>query len=278
MLMEGLSLLSPLRRRNIAVWIHFCLLLCHGKNPKSTLLITAVFVDWNTSLLNVMFWWLNFAVDIFCLMSILFVICAGASCYNYWDPSGLAIDCSGGLSTQLGNLFEDMKFSDVIFNIGGRRFPAHKIILSARSEVFEAMFEHSTQEKFTNQIEIEEIEPEVFQELLRFIYTGRLDSKTMKTMAARLLIAADEYVLNELKSECQNYLYREMSPVNCVEIILHGDLLNPAKYMKNVLNEAAVFFRYLPDKVMATAKWEKMEKENPQILLKVQKILFSGKV
>ena len=67
-----------------------------------------------------------------------------------------------------------MQFSDVNLNIRGREFPAHKNILAARSEVFAAMFQHPTKEKLSNQIEIEDIEPEVFQELLRFIYTGRV--------------------------------------------------------------------------------------------------------
>ena len=187
----------------------------------------------------------------------------------------LVIDCNGNLMIQLEKLFEDMKFSDVVFNIGTRQFPAHKSILAARSEVFEAMFTHSTKEKLTNQIDIEDIEPGIFKELLRFIYTGRLNSTTMETMAAGLLIAADKYLLTELKNECENYLVRQMSPVNCVELILHGNLLNPAEHLKKVLKEAAKVFLLLPGEVMATSKWEKMEKENPQLLFKIQKILFS---
>ena len=137
------------------------------------------------------------------------------------------------------------------------------------------MFTHSTKEKLTNQIDIEDIEPGIFKELLRFIYTGRLNSTTMETMAAGLLIAADKYLLTELKNECENYLVRQMSPVNCVELILHGNLLNPAEHLKKVLKEAAKVFLLLPGEVMATSKWEKMEKENPQLLFKIQKILFS---
>ena len=91
------------------------------------------------------------------------------------DPrASLAINCTNELSTQFGDLFDKMPSSDVNFNIGGREFPAHKLILAARSKVFEAMFKHSTKENVTNQIEIEDIKPEVFQELLRFIYTGRV--------------------------------------------------------------------------------------------------------
>jgi speckle-type POZ protein len=192
-------------------------------------------------------------------------------------PPGVAINCSGGLSDQLEKLFEKMLFSDVVFNIGGREFPAHKSILAARSEFFAAMFQDPTKENLKHQIEIEN-DPEIFEELLRFMYTGRLDTSTMETMAVGLLVAADKYLLNDLKSECENYFVREMSSENCVELILHGDLLNPAEHLKKSIKEAAKFFRLFPSHVMETDKWEEMEKENPQMLFKVQKILFSEKV
>jgi hypothetical protein len=65
------------------------------------------------------------------------------------DPSSLAIDCSSELITHLVNLYlyDDMQFSDVNFNIGGREFPAHKNILAARSQYFAAMFKHPTKEQ-----------------------------------------------------------------------------------------------------------------------------------
>ncbi len=119
-----------------------------------------------------------------------------------------------------------MQYSDVVFNVDGREFTAHKNILTVRCEVLAAMFQDPTKENSTNQVKIEDIEPEVFQELLRFINSGRLNSLSM---AAKLFIAAEKYVLEELSEECKNYLYLQMSPVNCAELILHGDLLNPAK-------------------------------------------------
>ena len=193
------------------------------------------------------------------------------------DPPVPHIDCSDELVIHLEQLFDKMKFSDVIFNVHGREFPAHKNILAARSEVFAAMFQHPTKEKLTNQVEIEDIEPEVFQEMLRFIYTGQLNLATMKIMAVGLLIAADKYLLIKLKIVCQNYLLRQMSPVNCVELILRDDLLNPPEHLKESIKKAAQCFQRLQSEVMATAKWEKMEEENPKLLFQIQKTLFNMK-
>jgi speckle-type POZ protein len=129
------------------------------------------------------------------------------------DSSSDAINCRCQLSTDLDGLFYNMQFTDVIFKVRGREFPAHKSILFARSEGLAAMFQHPSKEQ-ANQIEIEDIKPEVFQELLRFIYTGRVSTATMETMATGLLIAADKYELDELKTECVNYMFLHMSPDN----------------------------------------------------------------
>jgi speckle-type POZ protein len=164
-------------------------------------------------------------------------------------------------------------FSDVKFNIRRREFPAHKSILAARSEVFTAMFEHPMREQSTNQIEIEDIEPEVFQEFLRFIYTGRISTATMESMATGLLITADKYLLDELKKECENYLVHHMSPDNCVVLLLHGDLQNPAEPLK----EAAKFLHRFPHEVMATDGWKKMKQENPVLLWDIHQFVLYKK-
>jgi hypothetical protein len=124
------------------------------------------------------------------------------------------------------------------------------------------MFEHSTKENITDEVVIEDIEPEVFHELLRFIYTSRLStSTTMDTMAARLLVAADKYMLAQLKSDCEIHLLRRMSPDNCVELLmLVSDQIHPA----NNLKKAAIdlFWRF-PREVMATDGWKRAKQEHP---------------
>jgi speckle-type POZ protein len=187
------------------------------------------------------------------------------------DPPVPAIDCTdGGLSSHLEELFNDMSFSDVSFNIGGREFPAHKIILAARSEVFAAMFKHPMREQSTNQIKIEDIEPEVFQEMLRFIYTGRVSTLTMETMSVGLFIAADKYLLDALKLKCENYMLSQMSPDYCLVLLLHGDLQNPTKPLK----EAAKFFQRFPSQVTATERWEQMKQQGPVMLCEIQQFVL----
>jgi speckle-type POZ protein len=185
-----------------------------------------------------------------------------------------AIKCLNELSTHFGGLFNNMQFSDVNFNVFGSEFPAHKLILAARSEVFAAIFKHPMREQSTNQIEIEDIKPEVFQEMLRFIYTGQVQfDKLSEKMVVDLLVAADKYLLGQLKMQCENYLLHHMSPDICVFFLLTGDLQNPAEPLK----EAVKFFRRFPNQVMATDGWKKMKQENPVYLCDIQQFVFCNK-
>lgn len=182
------------------------------------------------------------------------------------------IDSSEELLNNLGGLFENMKFSDVIFNVRDRLVPAHKSILAARSKVFEAMFQHPFEEKTSNQVKIEDIDPDVFHELLRFIYTGRMALTKMEVMADGLLMAADKYLVDGLKTKWESYLVLHLSPVNCLRLLLHGDLLN--KNPTETLEKAAKFFRRHQCQVIATAEWKKAKENNPSLLCDIQEFVY----
>ena len=101
-----------------------------------------------------------------------------------------------------------MAYSDVKIVVSGKEFLAHKIILSgkknnvfiliqefnnfsqnlARSVVFEKMFQHDMKENLKNKVDLNDIVPEVFEELLKYIYTGKVSN--LQQMAPYLLDAA----------------------------------------------------------------------------------------
>ena len=51
------------------------------------------------------------------------------------QPSGL-IDHVSSLSSNLGDLIDNSEYSDINLVVEGRQFPAHRVILAARSEYF----------------------------------------------------------------------------------------------------------------------------------------------
>ena len=84
-------------------------------------------------------------------------------------------------STKLGQSLnkqrKENKFCDVVIKMAGKSFPAHKSVLaSASKHYFNTMFNSRFRESTENEINIEG-DPEIFEVLLKFIYTGKLKVK-----------------------------------------------------------------------------------------------------
>ncbi|KAK4257924.1 hypothetical protein QN277_007448 [Acacia crassicarpa] len=99
--------------------------------------------------------------------------------------------------------------SDVTFLVEGKRFYAHRICLLASSDAFRAMFDGGYREKDARDIEIPNIRWEVFELMMRFIYTGSVD--VTQDIAQDLLRAADQYLLEGLKRLCEYTIAQDIS-------------------------------------------------------------------
>lgn len=176
------------------------------------------------------------------------------------------------LQTQLEELFKNKSLSDVKLIVGGRTLHAHKIILAARSKVFAAMFEHETAEKLSNQVDIQDVDPDLFQEVLIYIYSGRMSSGTMVKKAVGVLVVADKYFLDQLKAECETHLMKRMTADNCVELLALADQPHPAAHLKKY---AVDFLQRSPALVKATDSWKKAKQEKPLWFCDLIEMLFA---
>ncbi|XP_073273104.1 ARM REPEAT PROTEIN INTERACTING WITH ABF2-like [Primulina huaijiensis] len=102
--------------------------------------------------------------------------------------------------------------SDVTFLVEGKRFYAHRICLLASSDAFRAMFDGGYREREAKDIEIPNIRWDVFELMMRFIYTGSVDIKL--DIAQDLLRAADQYLLEGLKRLCEYAIAQDISVEN----------------------------------------------------------------
>lgn len=82
-----------------------------------------------------------------------------------------AIDCSrlhsiqvpdSDIGAHFGVLLENMEGSDVVFDVAGEKFHAHKLVLAARSPVFRNEFFDRLEED-TQEVVITDLEPKVFK-------------------------------------------------------------------------------------------------------------------
>ena len=97
-------------------------------------------------------------------------------------------------------LLLDGHFSDVVLCVGDRKFPVHRAILAARSPVFRAMFTSNMKESVAEEIQIEEIKPDVMEEILRCVYTDQVPVEC----GCDVLIAFDRFGWISLFDRCQD--------------------------------------------------------------------------
>lgn len=154
------------------------------------------------------------------------------------------------LPEDLEELFNSQDLSDVTICANGKEFKAHKAILAARSPMFRGMFSHDMKETKLNRVDVPDVDADVLQEMLRFIYTGkslleqRLQNKEQRDqkelerdqhLAIELLQAANKYQLDRLKLICEEALLRTLSAESVAEILALADLYNASQLKRRAI-------------------------------------------
>lgn len=124
-----------------------------------------------------------------------------------------------------------------------QKIGGHISILAARSPVFAAMFNHDMQEKKTREVFIEDIQLDIFKELLHYIYSGRTETIMTGDIARLLLEAADKYDIPGLKEECIRILLINLQESNALELLVWADMHSVEKVKKGTLNYLAKNFK-----------------------------------
>lgn len=186
---------------------------------------------------------------------------------NTLNKKGVAkkLPVPNSLPSKMRSLVDGNKYGDVTILIGDQRFLAYKGILSAQSSVFAAMFEHEMQETIENHVTINDVDPDVFRELLRYIYTDQLTAN-LNGMAFKLYAAADKYDISTLKSLCRDHLMDKLNWKNAVETLILADTHNDLEMKNQTLrflcgNRAA--------KVTKTDSWAKLIINYPHLVTEI---------
>ena len=188
------------------------------------------------------------------------IIEAGKAAIQQHEYSGTPPIPKCQLAEELGNMLENGTLGDAKVHVQNQTFKVHKAILVARSSVFAAMFHHDMFEKKNNAINIEDIEPDVFKEILTFIYTDQ--APNVKRMASQLLVAANKYDLERLKVICEVEMTRHLNMDNVCEALVLADIHN-AKYLKS---EAMNMIVKQATEIMNLTQWENIQKYHPHLV------------
>ncbi|KAL5197217.1 hypothetical protein ABZP36_000729 [Zizania latifolia] len=165
------------------------------------------------------------------------------STIDYYRPHSIQVPDSD-IGYHFGMLLDNHEGVDVILNVGGERFHAHKLVLAARSSLFRSKFFNAVWDGEKNEadgrsdelqeIVIDDMEPKVFKAMLHFIYRDTLvddnelnasssEGSIFDTLAAKLLAAADKYDLSRLRLLCESYLCKGISVTTVASTLALAD-------------------------------------------------------
>ncbi|KAG8371063.1 hypothetical protein BUALT_Bualt13G0048000 [Buddleja alternifolia] len=191
-----------------------------------------------------------------------------------------AIDCSRlhsiqvpdtDIGTHFGMMLENTEGSDIIFNVAGEKFQAHKLVLAARSPIFQSEFFALDSDEL--EIMVSDMEPKVFKAMLHFIYRDTLVEDepiassscsaplVTDTLTVKLLEAADRYDLGRLRQMCESHLCKDISVNSVAQILALADRYHAAELK-------AVCLRFAAENLAAVMRSDGFEylKENCPVL------------
>ncbi|XP_065217991.1 speckle-type POZ protein-like isoform X2 [Planococcus citri] len=169
------------------------------------------------------------------------------------------------------SLLGNQDYADVILLAKGKNYSAHKAVLAARSEVFPTMFqnnEHGDKKHRKIRIDVTDIDAEVMDELLRYIYTGKC--QISDKLAERLYAAADAYKLKELKTISLRSMVETLSVKNAVNVLIFAD----KHHMKDLKSTVTQFIVENSAQVSNTTEWKSMVIPNVQLLTELCQIFM----
>lgn len=116
------------------------------------------------------------------------------------------------------------------------RIPAHRIILSAATPYFAAMFTNNMQERNQQEIILHEIHGNELKALIDFIYTGFIDIN--ETNVFELLETATRIEFTHIEDTCVRFLRDKLNASNC---LMTWTLTEPFANLKELTELALTF-------------------------------------
>lgn len=130
-------------------------------------------------------------------------------------------------------LLKNTFHSDVSLVVGDATFPAHKFVLSSKSEVFKAMFTHEMVENEDGKVTLTDVEPDTVEAILAYFYTGKIENVAEKSR--QYFEFAHKYELKALKAMCEESFTLDLKYDNIVDTLEFSTLYNLESLKKMAL-------------------------------------------
>ena len=116
----------------------------------------------------------------------------------------------------LSNFYKYLDYADVHFVVKGEKMAAHLLVIYLASPLLAEMF----REGRTKQVKIDDVDPEIFKKMLRYVYTGAFPRHRQREVIEALLVAADKYKVDCVRRKCKSAL---SDTLNLHDAVAPGD-------------------------------------------------------
>ena len=164
--------------------------------------------------------------------------------------------------THLSNLLDTQSMADVTFVVKNEKISALSAIVVSASPVICAMLEKDKfKEGRTKTVKIDDIDPAIFKEVLRYLYTGRAPKLDEDEMTEPLFLAADKYQIKGLKDLCEQNLIKKLN-MQTVFNFLVVSYLHSAPHL---LEASLKFLVSHKREVWPRSEWKELNKSYPDL-------------
>ncbi|XP_077987707.1 kelch-like protein 21 [Glandiceps talaboti] len=112
-------------------------------------------------------------------------------------------------------------FTDITLEVGSKEYPCHKAVLASCSPYFRAMFTNDMKERNANRVQIKDVQVDVMNVIIQFIYTGKITISPQNVQA--VFEGASLLQVHTVQDVCAGYFERLLSPSNCLGILDYAD-------------------------------------------------------
>ncbi|KAK2142576.1 hypothetical protein LSH36_938g00001 [Paralvinella palmiformis] len=119
-----------------------------------------------------------------------------------------------GLLTSLLSLRQNGVFTDVTLKADDKEITCHRVVLSAASPYFMAMFTSGLEESCADVVEIGGVDGTTLATIVDYIYSSDVDITPDNVQD--LIQACELLHFNGLKMACERYMLQQVAPSNCI--------------------------------------------------------------
>lgn len=164
-------------------------------------------------------------------------------------------------------LYVTKAFSDfTIICSDGKEIQTHRCILAANSPVFNAMLQTAMMESITNKMKIDDINGDVMEEILRFMYTQDDNSLSIGHLK-EIYYGAEKYQVTKLKDRCVSYIVQFLNVNNVLHYLMMAEFHND----NYLILRCVMFINANHQEVRKNNSWDNLSKNQLDIIKEFMK-------